>query len=153
MLSSPDFDRGEMNPNEIAAEVALLAPPEAAAHLAPFTAAEVAAVLRALNPAVADDILLALGDQRRRGVIAAALPDEARQWAKNLTYPENAVGRLMEPAQAVFPPDLTVAETVSRIRELVKTTFVTYGFVTDEAGVSSPCATCCWPSASSGSSA
>ena len=41
----------------------------------------------------------------------------------------------MEPPHAVFRPGLTVAETVERIRELVKTTLVTYGFVTDEADV------------------
>jgi magnesium transporter len=40
----------------------------------------------------------------------------------------------MEPPQAVFAPHLTVAETVERIRELVKSTFVTYGFVVDENG-------------------
>jgi magnesium transporter len=41
----------------------------------------------------------------------------------------------MEPPQAVFPPDLTVAQTVERIRELVKHVFVTYGFVVDGKGV------------------
>ena len=41
----------------------------------------------------------------------------------------------MEPPHAVFRPGLTVAETVERIRELVKSTLVTYGFVTDETDV------------------
>jgi magnesium transporter len=40
----------------------------------------------------------------------------------------------MEPPQPVFQPELTVAQTVERIRELVKTVFVTYGFVTDPQG-------------------
>ena len=119
----------------VAAEAARLAPPEAAALLAPLTDGDLAAVLRSLNPGLADDVLLALGEDRRRAVIAAAPPEEARQWARNQTYPDDSVGRVMEPPQAVFPPGLTVAETVERIRELVKTTFVTYGFVTDEAGI------------------
>ena len=119
----------------VAAEAARLAPPEAAALLAPLADGDLAAVLRSLNPGLADDVLLALGEDRRRAVIAAAPPEEARQWARNQTYPDDSVGRVMEPPQAVFPPGLTVAETVERIRELVKTTFVTYGFVTDEAGI------------------
>jgi magnesium transporter len=118
-----------------AAEAARLAPPEAAALLAPLPDGELAAVLRSMTPGAADDVLLALGEDRRRAVIAAAPVDEARQWARNLTYPDDSVGRVMEPPQAVFSPGLTVAETVERIRELVKTTFVTYGFVTDEAGI------------------
>jgi len=68
-------------------------------------------------------------------VLAAAPIEEGRQWARNFTYPDDSVGRLMEPPQAVFGPQLTVAETTARIRELVKTTFVTYGFVTDDSGM------------------
>jgi magnesium transporter len=124
-----------MNQDTIAAEAARLAPPEAAALLAPLADAEVAAVLRSLNPAVADDVLLALGPERRRAVIAAAPSDDARQWTLNLTYPDDSVGRVMEPPHAVFLPGVTVASAVERVRELVKSTFVTYGFVADEAGV------------------
>ena len=118
-----------------AAEAARLAPPEAAALLAPLPDADLAAVLRSLSPAVAEDILLALEEDRRRAVIAAAPAEEARQWAHNFTHPADSIGRIMEPPQAVFAPHLTVAETVERIRELVKSTFVTYGFVVDENGV------------------
>jgi len=117
-----------------AAEAARLAPPEAAALLAPLPDADLAAVLRSLSPAVAEDILLALEEDRRRAVIAAAPAEEARQWAHNFTHPADSIGRIMEPPQAVFAPHLTVAETVERIRELVKSTFVTYGFVVDENG-------------------
>ncbi|HEX9185753.1 MAG TPA: magnesium transporter [Vicinamibacteria bacterium] len=119
----------------VAAAAARLAPPEAAALLAPLPDGDLAAVLRSMAPGAADDVLLALGEDRRRAVIAAAPADEARQWACNLTYPDDSVGRVMEPPKAVFSPGLAVAETVERIRELVKTTFVTYGFVTDEAGI------------------
>jgi magnesium transporter len=123
-----------MDPDVIA-EMSRLAAPEAAALLAPLTDAEIAGVLRSLNPAVADDVLLALGDERRVAVIAAAPPDDARQWLRNSTFPEHSVGRLMEPPVTIFAPSLTVEETVARIRELVKTTFVTYAFVVDGARV------------------
>jgi magnesium transporter len=122
-------------PAEIAAEVAQLAPAEAAALVATLPDAEAAEVLTTLSPAISEDVLTALDEEHRRAIISAAPAAEGRQWTTNLGYPEDAVGRLMEPPQAVFPPELTVAQTVGRIRELVKTVFVTYGFVTDPNGV------------------
>lgn len=107
---------------------------DGAARLASVSDAQVAELLRSLGPALADDLLQALGDERRRAVLAAAPPEEGRQWARNLTYPDDCVGRLMDPPEPVFPPGLSVAETTARIREIVKTTFVTYGFVADDTG-------------------
>jgi magnesium transporter len=134
-LDRPNPDSSSAPTATLAEEVSRLAPQDATARLASVPDAQVADLLRSLGPALADDLLLALGDERRLAVLAAAPPEEARQWARNLTYPEDRVGRLMEPPQPVFAPQLTVAETTNRIRELVKTTFVTYGFVTDETGV------------------
>jgi magnesium transporter len=37
----------------------------------------------------------------------------------------------MEPAYAVFPPELTVGEAIERLRGVVRTAFVTYGYVVD----------------------
>jgi magnesium transporter len=119
----------------ITSDAATLAPPEAAALLSPLPDADVATVLRALGPKHAQSILLALGAERWEAVLAAAPPDDRQQWARNLTYPDDSVGRIMEPPHAVFQPGLTVAETVERIRELAKSTLVTYAFVTDEEGV------------------
>ena len=50
-------------------------------------------------------------------------------------YPENSVGRFMEPPVAVFPPHLTVGEATERVRELAPTRLFTYGYITDPAGV------------------
>jgi magnesium transporter len=119
---------------ELARQIIQQAPPEAAALLGPLPDDQVVAALRAVSPAVADDILVELGDERRRAVLAAARPEEARQWSHNLTYPEESVGRLMESPRAVFRPELTVAETIEQVRELVRNVFVTYGFVTDASG-------------------
>jgi magnesium transporter len=119
----------------LADELSRLAPQDGAARLAALSDAQVAGILRPLGPALASGLLLALGEARRRAVLAAAPIEDARQWARNFTYPDDSVGRLMEPPQGVFGPQLTVAETTARIRELVKTVFVTYGFVTDESGV------------------
>ena len=119
----------------LAAEVNQLAPMEAAPKLAALPDALAADVLGRLRPVLAEEVLSALPEERRRAIISAAPPAEARQWTANLRYPQDSVGRLMESPQAVFPPELTVQQTVERIRELVKTVFVTYGFVVDAKGV------------------
>jgi magnesium transporter len=49
-------------------------------------------------------------------------------------YPENTVGRFMEPPIAVFPPHLTVGEAIERVRELAHQRLFTYGYITDDRG-------------------
>jgi magnesium transporter len=119
----------------IAREVVGLAPSQAAELLEPLPDAEAATVLAMLSPAVAEDVMLAMGEDRRKAVIAAAPVVDGSQWTANFTYPDDSIGRLMEPPRAIFRPEMTVAEGIERIRELVKNVFVTYGFVVDGAGV------------------
>ncbi|MBP6703934.1 MAG: magnesium transporter [Vicinamibacteria bacterium] len=119
----------------IAVELVSLAPNQAAEKLDPLPDAEAATVLAMLSPAVAEDIMLAMGDERRQAVIAAAPLADSSQWTANFSYPDGSIGRLMEPPRALFRPEMTVAESTERIRELVKNVFVTYGFVVDAAGV------------------
>lgn len=91
-------------------------------------------VLAMQNPAVALDVLWEFPDERRVRILDAAPPERARQWVRNYTFPEDSVGRLMEHPIAVFGPDLTVRQAVDRLRQLVKTAFITYGYVTDREG-------------------
>lgn len=49
-------------------------------------------------------------------------------------YRDLIIGELMEPVHATFSPSMTVTQTIESIREIVKTTFVTYGFVVDDSG-------------------
>lgn len=109
----------------------------------PFEAAEllerepdetVATVLAGQNPAIADEILWAFSEERRGRVLAAAPAEIREQWARNHGYPENSVGRLMDPAVAVLRPEQTVEQVISRLRPIVKKALVTYGWVVDEAG-------------------
>jgi magnesium transporter len=44
------------------------------------------------------------------------------------------VGELMSPPVGVFSGSLTVAETIEKLREMTREAFITYGYVTDEAG-------------------
>lgn len=91
-------------------------------------------ILLELNPGRTADILEQLPENYVDRVLPAVPTENARQWARNKGYPEGSVGRLMDPAIAVFPPHLTVGQVIERLRGLIKTAFVTYGFVTDEAG-------------------
>src|SRR5690348_5514842 len=88
-------------------------------------------VLRRVSPGVAQDILAELPAPRQSRVIELAPEIVGDQWQVNRAYGEDSVGWLMESPLAVFTPDLTVAETVERVRELAKTNLVTYGFVVD----------------------
>ncbi|HUP65161.1 MAG TPA: magnesium transporter [Thermoanaerobaculia bacterium] len=92
---------------------------------------DISEILQSINPAVAQDILGEFEDDRRAAILAAAPRAQSEQWARNETFPEDTVGRVMEPPIAVFEPDQTVAQAVERVRELVKKHFVTYGFVID----------------------
>jgi magnesium transporter len=49
-------------------------------------------------------------------------------------YPEGTIGRLMEPPTAVFQPDATVDQTIEQLRSLIRSAFITYGYVTDGTG-------------------
>ena len=49
-------------------------------------------------------------------------------------YPEDSIGRLMEPPLAVFLPQQTVSEAIETIRELVKQAFITYAWVLEADG-------------------
>ena len=125
---------GDLTPAHMAAQLKPLSASEAAGWLANYTPAESAAALQLLNPATIQDVLVQMPNTRMNAVIDAAPTETARQWRLNRTYDEDSLGRLMEPVLAVFDPAITVAQAVELLRELVKTAFITYGYVTDAAG-------------------
>jgi len=108
--------------------------PDAAILLAEHPATVIAAVLLELNPGFAQDILAEMPGGLVDGVLHAVAPEVALQWQRNRTYPPGSIGRLMEPVYAVFTPGMTVAQTVERLRTLIKVAFITYGYVVHESG-------------------
>ncbi|MCC6377845.1 MAG: magnesium transporter [Burkholderiales bacterium] len=58
----------------------------------------------------------------------------ARQDSGASPYPEDSVGRMMEPPLAVFFPQQSVGEAIEAIRELVKSQFITYAWVLEADG-------------------
>jgi len=124
----------EYDPQSLALAIAQRGSREAGELLLQQDDATAVAALRAVNPAVAQEILAGISDERRNRLLAAATRSEAGQWVRNETYDDGTIGHMMEAPTATFAPEVTVAEAVESIRELVKRTFVTYGFVIDEAG-------------------
>jgi magnesium transporter len=118
----------------LAIEVGRHSPRDAAHLLLDADDKTVVDVLRSLNPAVVQDILDDLPEERRDAVLVAASPQLRTQWLRNNRYPEDTIGRFMEAPKAVFGPAQSVGETIAQVRQLVKTTFVTYGYVVDDAG-------------------
>jgi magnesium transporter len=119
--------------SDFAAEAARRAPTEAADWLADKEPSAVVAVLAALNPMVAQQILDEAEPASRDLWLAAATSEQAGQWTRNLSYPEDSVGWLMVAPAAVFRPEMTVSGAVEILRRLTKKTLVTYGYVTDTA--------------------
>lgn len=127
-----------MTPDEQRAMLVPLAksrpPAEAATLLEEYPADVIGSVLLSLNPAFSQDILAALPGGLVDGILKEVQPERARQWGRNAAYPEDSIGRMMEPAYSVFAPELTVAQTVNELRTLVQKAFITYGYVVDPVG-------------------
>jgi magnesium transporter len=116
---------------DVADEVKSRSASGAAAKLEHFGGADIAAALARLSPGFAQEVLDALPEDARERAMMAATPELARQWQRNSRYPKESIGRMMEPVVAAFPPGQTIAETIERLRELVKTSFITYVYVVD----------------------
>jgi magnesium transporter len=103
----------------------------AAKKLERYGGAAIAAALSRLAPAFAQDVLEALAKASRERALVAASGELSRQWQTNAAYAKDAIGRMMEPVLAAYGPEQTVAETIEKVRELVKSTFITYIYVVD----------------------
>ena len=119
---------------ELVDELKAHPPNEAALLLESPTPAQACEALTELNPAFTQDILAELPPELRAQILKAAAPERARQWERNQHYEPHTIGRLMEPAYAVLKKDMTVEEAIGTLRTLIKTAFITYGYVTDKEG-------------------
>ena len=130
-----DLTATEASHSEIAAllpKVVAHAPSEAVKMLSPYPDAFVVNMLTLLNPAQAQDLLKRFPSDRRQKIIAAAPPETRNQWIRNEGYPDKSIGRMMEPALAVFQPETTIADATTELRHFVKAAFITYVFVVDK---------------------
>ena len=119
-------------PAQLAAELKRCAPDQGAALLAGHDGAVIAATLALLNPATLQDVIAELPSDAREHALAAASPEQSRQWQRNALYPEGTLGRMMDPVLAAFPPEVTVGDAIETLRERVKSHLVTYCYVTGD---------------------
>jgi magnesium transporter len=123
-----------LNPDQLAAEVARMGASQGATLIEGLSDQLAVDVLQRINPAVSAQIFEKMDEGRRAQLFAHAPRNITAQWTLNHTFPEESVGRLMEPPTAVFGPDEVVGEVTEKVRELVKKIFVTYCFVCDSDG-------------------
>lgn len=108
------------------------APLDAAQILAEERDETIGAVLQQLHPAPAYRILLRFPKDRRHKIVPLAGDHVGDPWKEAQRYPDDSVGRLMEPAVAIVRPDDTVRTVVDKLREWVHEALITYVWVIDE---------------------
>ena len=118
----------------LAERIARRGPAEAVKLLETQPVDAVADALEQVNPGVRWSVLEAMPDAQRAEVLAAAREELGEHWQKNLEYPENTIGSLMDPPLGVLHPDSTIGEAVDELRKLVKRHFITYLYVTNHLG-------------------
>ena len=94
----------------------------------------VGAVLQHLHPAPAYRILLRFPKERRHKIVPLAGDHVGDPWKEAQRFPEDSVGRLMEPAIARLHPEDTVATAVENLREWVHEALITYAYVINDEG-------------------
>ncbi len=103
-----------------------------AAHLRDGSDAAIASALQHLPAEQAHKVLERFEPERRAAINRA---DAEHDLLIGYAYGENTVGRLMESAPAIFPPEATVGETIDALRVIIQKRMVIYIFVADAAGM------------------
>ncbi|HEY2345176.1 MAG TPA: magnesium transporter [Xanthomonadaceae bacterium] len=94
--------------------------------------AQIASLLHQLPAGQAHKVLERFDPARREAIERA---DAHHDLLLGYDYREGTVGRLLESAPAVFPPEASIGDVVEALRELVKQRMVIYVFVVDAAKV------------------
>jgi magnesium transporter len=110
------------------------APLDVAQILLDETDETVGAVLQQLHPAPAYRILLRFPKDRRQNIVPLSGDHVGDPWKEAQRFPQDSVGRLMEPAVAKVKPDETVAMAIEKLREWVHEALITYAYVVDDDG-------------------
>ena len=123
-----------ITPEFVAERIARRAPLEAAELLESYPLEVGVAALEKLNPGVRRSVIQAMPEERRANVLSAARTDLQATWRRNLEYPENTIGSLMDAPIGVLHPETTIGEAIDELHGFVKRAFITYLYVTDDAG-------------------
>lgn len=123
-----------ITPDAVADRLIRRAPKEAVEVLREYPVELGVAALERVNPAVRGSILREMEVGTRDEFLRSARPDLQPTWRRNLEYPENTIGSMMDAPVGVLHPDTTVEEAIDALREFVKRAFITYLYVTDDEG-------------------
>lgn len=92
----------------------------------------VADVLEQLEPALAMRILSQM-DHKRTEMLTQVIEDRVgEQWSVNQNYPEDSIGRLMEPPIEAFQIDMLVKDVVNSLREASVERQIVYAYAVDK---------------------
>jgi magnesium transporter len=109
-------------------------PDEIATFLSDESPSEISRALKQLIPDQAA-IVYSLLPEKTRDEIAQHLDSRyPEQWAHNSTYPEDTVGRLMDPPFGLYHLDQTVGEVLQTLKQQLKREFITYLYIVDTTG-------------------
>jgi magnesium transporter len=114
------------------AELRQLDSAEIAARLSSRDAAAISESLVHLTHGQAAEVLRLLAPELRAAVLAVDAPGLPS--AAALDFAPGRVGALVEPAPAVFAPELSVGAAIEALREIVRRRIVIYVFVVDPQG-------------------
>jgi magnesium transporter len=92
---------------------------------------DVAELLTLLHPPLTVRLLDALPAERRSRLLALVPEENRDQWKTNASFPEESIGRLMEPPRAMLAPDVTVRAAREQLRTVVSRALVSYAWVVD----------------------
>ena len=106
---------------ETAAEAITEAEPEVQASVVQMMEPEKAAdILEEMEPDEAADILSDLPEAKAEELLESMEPEEAQEVEELLEHEEDTAGGLMTTEHVAFPPTLTAAEAIQRIRDEAK---------------------------------
>jgi len=92
----------------------------------------IADVLEQLHPDLAVRILSHM-DSDRSALLLPSIEDRiGEQWSVNLGYPEDSIGRMMEPPLEAFPPTMRVQELTDVLRDIARDRQVVYAFIVEQ---------------------
>jgi magnesium transporter len=122
----PDYVAG------VWSEVERRAPPDAAILLCKEDTQVIIQVLKKVRPRFARKILQGFPKDLRNRILPDLSQALSSQLPRDTPYKAGTIGRFMEPPVGLFKPDMSVQQAVEQLREEMKTSFITYGYVVDD---------------------
>ncbi len=133
---SLDVSADEGRLRQLAVSVSRRAPLDAVALLEREPDAVVANVLERIELVLALRVLALLPEERQHSIASlfdSDLGGLGETWSQNMDFPEDSVGRLIEPVTDTFRPEARIGDVIEALRPIAIVQQLVYAYVTDEA--------------------